>query len=217
MALLGIVPQKSSSEIFFLFLRFGPVGKPEHRKLTNQCSEGATSLSMPYKYMQPLRPASLSLSVCPWNWSILGQNRLIIRAATLQKSGVRFVSVFLCQRCREIWREILVNFSACYVFPRCGCPNRKFHKKKCHAENGVKDGKCHANFSSAGAWRWSSVRRSGGPHMPHWLRSALTKFLRMPHNHAPCRCRSALSQWLYNYLEKKTSSSDQLWMSPLAV
>ena len=33
--------------------------------------------------------------------------------ANLQKCGVTFFSIFLCQRCREIWHEMLVKFSAC--------------------------------------------------------------------------------------------------------
>ena len=39
----------------------------------------------------------------------------ILREATLQKCGVKILLLFPCQRCREIWREILVKFSACSV------------------------------------------------------------------------------------------------------
>ena len=34
----------------------------------------------------------------------------------------------LCQRCREIWREILVKLSACYVFQGLGVRSGKFHQ-----------------------------------------------------------------------------------------
>ena len=47
-------------------------------------------------------------------------NQNDLRAATLQKCGVKIFSVFLWQRCREIWREILVKSSACYVFQGLG-------------------------------------------------------------------------------------------------
>ena len=54
---------------------------------------------------------------------------IFIRAATLQKCGVICFSVFLCQRCREIWREISVKFSACYVFQGLGVRSGIFHQK----------------------------------------------------------------------------------------
>ena len=37
-----------------------------------------------------------------------------------RSAEVKFFSVFLCQRCREIWREILVKFSV-LCFPGFGC------------------------------------------------------------------------------------------------
>ena len=51
----------------------------------------------------------------------------VFRAATLQKCGSKFFSVFLCQRCREIWREILVKFSV-LRFPGFGCARENFTK-----------------------------------------------------------------------------------------
>ena len=54
---------------------------------------------------QPPR-ATLSLSHSLWSMG---------RATTLQKCGVSCFSVFLCQSCRDIWREILVKFSPCYI------------------------------------------------------------------------------------------------------
>ena len=42
------------------------------------------------------------------------------RAATLQKCGLKISSVFLCQRCRVIWREILVKFLRVLRFPGFG-------------------------------------------------------------------------------------------------
>ena len=44
-----------------------------------------------------------------------------VRAATLQKCGVKFFSVSLCRRCCEIWRVIFQVLR----FPGFGCPNRK--------------------------------------------------------------------------------------------
>ena len=40
---------------------------------------------------------------------------------------MKFFSVFLCQRCREIWREILVKFSV-LRFPGFGCTTENFTK-----------------------------------------------------------------------------------------
>ena len=64
-----------------------------------------------------------------------------------RSAEVNFFAVFLCQRCREIWREILVNFS-CYVFQGLGV--RWKISPKFHVKNGVKNGKFHANFTLLG-------------------------------------------------------------------
>ena len=40
---------------------------------------------------------------------------------------VKFFSVFLCQKCREIWREFLVKFFA-LRFPGLGCAAENFTK-----------------------------------------------------------------------------------------
>ena len=50
-----------------------------------------------------------------------------LRAAALQKCGSEIFSVFLCQRCRGIWREIWVKFSV-LCFPGCGCATENFTK-----------------------------------------------------------------------------------------
>ena len=42
-----------------------------------------------------------------------------------RSAEVKFFSVFLCQRCREIWREILVKFSV-LRFPGFGCAAENF-------------------------------------------------------------------------------------------
>ena len=59
-----------------------------------------------------------------------------IRAATLQKCGVEFFSVFLCQ----IWRELSREIFRVVRFPGFGCLKRiispKFHAKK-RCENGT--------------------------------------------------------------------------------
>ena len=52
--------------------------------------------------------------------------------------GVKIFSVFLCQRCREIWRDILRVLR----FPGFGCPNRKT-SPNLHAKKGVKNGTFH--------------------------------------------------------------------------
>ena len=61
-----------------------------------------------------------------------------------RSAEVKNFSVFLCQRCREIWREILVKFSL-LDFPGFGCPRESF--AKIHAKNGVKNGKFHVNLT----------------------------------------------------------------------
>ena len=66
-------------------------------------------------------------TICPLTFS---------QSRTLQKCEVNFFSVFLCQRCREIWREIFRVLR----FPG-------FEYRKHHAKNGVKNGKFHANFT----------------------------------------------------------------------
>ena len=64
-----------------------------------------------------------------------------------RSAEVKIFSVFLCQRCREIWREILVKFSA-LRFPGFGCATEI--SPKCHVKNGVENGKFHANFTLLG-------------------------------------------------------------------
>ena len=67
-----------------------------------------------------------------------------------RSAEVRFFSVFLCQRCREIRREILVKFSA-LRFPGFGCATENFTKisrqKRCEKR------KISRKFHSAGAQR----------------------------------------------------------------
>ena len=64
-----------------------------------------------------------------------------------RSAEVKFFSVFLCQRCREIWREILVKFSV-LRFPGFGCATENFTKisrqKRCEKR------KFHANFTLLG-------------------------------------------------------------------
>ena len=61
-----------------------------------------------------------------------------------RSAEVKFFSVFLCQRCREIWREILGDIFRA-TFSRVWVCDGKFHVK-----NGVKNGKFHANFTLPG-------------------------------------------------------------------
>ena len=44
-----------------------------------------------------------------------------------RSAEVKFFSVFLCQRCREIWHEILVKFSV-LRFPGFGSARENFTK-----------------------------------------------------------------------------------------
>ena len=64
-----------------------------------------------------------------------------------RSAEVKVFSVFLCQRCREIWREIWVKFPR-YVFQGLGA--RGTISQKFHAKNAVKSGKFHANFTLLG-------------------------------------------------------------------
>ena len=68
-----------------------------------------------------------------------------------RSAEVNFFSVFLCQSCREIWREILVKFSV-LRFPGFGCATENFTKisrqKRCEKR------KISRKFHSAGAQRW---------------------------------------------------------------
>ena len=67
-----------------------------------------------------------------------------------RSAEVKFFSVFLCRRCREIWREILVKFSV-LRFPGFGCATENFTKMSRQKRGGgVKNGKFHANFTLLG-------------------------------------------------------------------
>ena len=60
-------------------------------------------------------------------------------------------SIFLCQKCREICREILVTFSTCYVLQGLGVRPLKYHRTSCQKR--CEKRKCSRKFHSAGAWR----------------------------------------------------------------
>ena len=67
-----------------------------------------------------------------------------------RSAEVKFFSVFLCQNCREIWREILVKFSA-LRFPEFGCATENFtiiSRQKRYEKR-----KISRKFHSAGAQR----------------------------------------------------------------
>ena len=61
-----------------------------------------------------------------------------------RSAEVKFFSVFLCQRCREIWREI---FRA--TFSRVWVCDGKFHQNFT-SKTVMKNGKFHANFTLLG-------------------------------------------------------------------
>ena len=63
---------------------------------------------------------------------------------------VNFFSVFLCQRCREIRREILVKFSV-LRFPGFGCATENF--TKISRQKRSEKRKISRKFHSAGAQR----------------------------------------------------------------
>ena len=67
-----------------------------------------------------------------------------------RSAEVKNFSVFLCQRRREIWREILVKFSV-LRFPGFGCATENFtkisHQKRCEKKNR----KFHENFTLPGS------------------------------------------------------------------
>ena len=64
-----------------------------------------------------------------------------------RSAEVKFFSVFLCQRCREIWCKILVKFSA-LRFPGFGCATWNFTKFS--PQKRWKTRKFHANFTLLG-------------------------------------------------------------------
>ena len=53
--------------------------------------------------------------------------RIKQRQLPCRSAEVKFFSVFLCQRCREIWGEIWVKFSV-LRFPGSGCATENFTK-----------------------------------------------------------------------------------------
>ena len=69
-----------------------------------------------------------------------------------RSAEVKFFSVFLCQRCREIWREILVNFFRA-TFSRVWVCDGKFHQNFT-SKTVWKKQKISRKFHSAGAQRW---------------------------------------------------------------
>ena len=78
-------------------------------------------------------------------------SRPISEQLPCRSAEVKFFSVFLCQRCREIWheiwREILGKFS---VLRFQGLDVRVKISPKFHFKNGMKNGKFHANFTLLG-------------------------------------------------------------------
>ena len=74
-----------------------------------------------------------------------------------RSAEVKFFSVFLCQRCREIWREILVKFSGA-TFSRVW----------------VCDGKFHQNFTSKTVWKTENFTQ-----ISLCWRAALTNLVRI--------------------------------------
>ena len=66
---------------------------------------------------------------------------------------MKFFSVFLCQKCREIWREIWVKFSV-LRFPGFRCAAENFTKISCQKR--CEKRKISRKFHSAGAQRWDN-------------------------------------------------------------
>ena len=88
------------------------------------------------KVLGPSRPKSLK--------KVSGRVRKVSEQLPCRSAEVKFFSVFLCQRCREIWREI---FRA--AFSRVWVCDGKFHQNFT-SNVGVKNGKFHANFTLPG-------------------------------------------------------------------
>ena len=70
-----------------------------------------------------------------------------------RSAELKIFSVFLCQRCREIWREILVTFFALH-FPGFGCATENFNKISRQKTVWKKKRRISREFHSAGAQRW---------------------------------------------------------------
>ena len=79
-----------------------------------------------------------------------GTAKILSEQLPCRSAEVKNFSVFLCQRCREIWREILVKFSA-LRFPGFGCATENFTKisrqKRCEKRE------ISPKFHSAGVQR----------------------------------------------------------------
>ena len=100
-------------------------------------------------------------------WSV-SQQAVNSEQLPCRSAEVKNFSVFLCQRCREIWREVLVKFSA-LRFPGFGCATENFTKasrqKRCEKR------KISRKFHSAGSLNgclgatergaWRGVGREG--------------------------------------------------------
>ena len=76
--------------------------------------------------------------------------RIICQSSSPASAEVNFFSVFLRQRCREIWREILVNFSV-LRFPGFGSARESF--AKISRQKRSEKGEISNKFHSAGAQR----------------------------------------------------------------
>ena len=150
-----------------------------------------------------------------------------VRVAALQKRGVKSFSVFLCQKCRDTWREILVKFSACYVFkfPGFGCPNRKISPRCLEAQQqylsyrailvAILSQKCFVlvfmgwkrkmsrKCHSAGAWRWGYVWPPLVPSqnytLTHWSREDSLPI-------AGLRGRRSTRRWALSETRRRQSS-----------
>ena len=71
-----------------------------------------------------------------------------------RSAEVKIFSVFLCQKCREIWREIWVKFSV-LRFPGFRCAAENF--TKISRQKRREKRKISRKFHSAGAQRWENV------------------------------------------------------------
>ena len=117
-------------------------------------------------WCEPLRPQSIR----PYYETDPSSIRSHSVTTTLQKCGVKIFSVFLCQRCREIFAWNFGEIVRVPRFPGFGCPKRKIPRKAKRQKNGVTNGKFHTNFTQLGG---------GADHMSRIGPSVLPTLIRL--------------------------------------
>ena len=93
------------------------------------CVSSTASSTTGCSFMERKPGPSNLLGRPPWSLPEFHKSKQDERSEQLpcRSAEVKIFSVFLCQRCREIWREILVKFSV-LRFPGFGCARENFTK-----------------------------------------------------------------------------------------